>query len=116
MVQGFVHLWQHSPHFLFTPSAQRGLQYLICVSVCLHLFSHYRHQTGSLAIPTGRWKTRTRADADSNADMGGDLGTRICYREECPSWNFYGHILIVFANGIGHLFNTKPINLAASVP
>ena len=24
----------------------------VCVSVCLHLFSHYRHQTGSSAIPT----------------------------------------------------------------
>ena len=27
--------------------AQRGLLYLVCVSVCLHLFLHYRHQTGS---------------------------------------------------------------------
>ena len=26
---------------------QRGLLYLVRVSVCLHLFLHYRHQTGS---------------------------------------------------------------------
>ena len=26
---------------------QQGLLYLICVSVCLHLFLRYRHQTGS---------------------------------------------------------------------
>ena len=26
---------------------QRGLLYLVCVSVCLHLFLRYRHQTGS---------------------------------------------------------------------
>ena len=40
--------------------AQRGLLYLVCVSVCvcvcvcvcLHLFSHYRDQAGSSAIPT----------------------------------------------------------------
>ena len=27
--------------------AQRGLLYLVCVSVCLHLFLRYRHQTTS---------------------------------------------------------------------
>ena len=27
--------------------AQRGLLYLVCVSVCLHLFLRYRHQTDS---------------------------------------------------------------------
>jgi len=40
--------------------AQRGLLYLVCVSVCLsvcvsvclHLFSPYRDQAGSSAIPT----------------------------------------------------------------
>ena len=36
--------------------AQRGLLYLVCVSVCvsvcLHLFLRYRHQTSSWVIPT----------------------------------------------------------------
>ena len=34
-------------------NAQRGLLYLVCVCVCvcLHLFSPYRDQAGSLAIP-----------------------------------------------------------------
>ena len=32
--------------------AQQGLLYLVCVSVCLHFFLHYMHQTGSSVIPT----------------------------------------------------------------
>ena len=37
--------------------AQRGLQYMVCKSVCLsvcyHVFCHYTQQGGQKAIPTG---------------------------------------------------------------
>ena len=43
-VYTYVHIDPCNPR---RAQAQRGLLYLVCVSVCLHLFSHYRHQTGS---------------------------------------------------------------------
>ena len=42
------------PYLTLGAHAQQGLRYLlcVCVCVCLLLFSCYRHQTGSWAIPT----------------------------------------------------------------
>ena len=33
--------------------AQRGLQYLVCLSVCYHDFCHHAQQTGKIATPAG---------------------------------------------------------------
>ena len=42
--------------------AQRGLLYLVCVSVCvcLRLFSHYRQRCGLLAIATAQYNKRSK--------------------------------------------------------
>ena len=33
--------------------AQRGLHYLVCLSVCYHVFCHHAQQTGKIATPAG---------------------------------------------------------------